>query len=163
MSELNLTGEEMLKWNDVTARKWRDFVNANPALLDIPCDIREAATAGQLLQHIVAVELRYAQRLATLPETEYSAVPYGTGDEILATHDQALALLRAVMADPAYDWAHEIEFMTITAGKLKASRKTIFVHTVMHSIRHYAQLATLARHRGFKPGWPMDYLYMGMV
>jgi len=30
----------------------------------------------------------------------------------------------------------------------------------MHSIRHYAQLATLARQNGFKPDWPMDYLYM---
>ncbi len=163
MSGLNLTGEDLLKWNDLTARKWRDFVTANPALLAVPCDIRDSTTVGQTLQHIVAVELRYAQRLAALPESDYADVKYGSGDEILATHDQAMALLRGVLDDPAYDWAQDIEFMTITAGRIKTSRKAVFIHAVMHSIRHYAQLATLARQHGFKPDWPMDYLYMGMA
>ena len=104
MSELTITGEDLLAWNDVNARKWRDFVTKHPLLLSAPCDIREAATVGQLLQHIVAVELRYAQRLKGLPETDYADVPYRTGDEILATHDHAVALLRIVMADPEYDW-----------------------------------------------------------
>jgi uncharacterized damage-inducible protein DinB len=161
MSELSVSGEDLLKWNDLTARKWRDFVTANPALLVVPCDIRDSATVGRALQHIVAVELRYAQRLAALPESDYADVKYGSGDEILATHDQAMALLRGVLADPAFDWGKEIEFVTITAGKLKASRKTLLVHALMHSIRHYAQLATLARQQGFKPDWQMDYLMMG--
>ena len=163
MNELNVSGEDLLKWNDLTARKWRDLVTANPALLAVPCDIRESGTVGQALQHIVAVELRYAQRLAALPEGDYADVRYDSGDEILATHDQAVALLREVLADPAYDWEQEIEFVTITAGKLKASRKTIFIHAVMHGIRHYAQLATLARQHGFKPDWQMDYLMMGAI
>ena len=161
MSELNLTGEEMLAWNDLTARKWRDLVTEHPELLAVHCDIRDSATVGQALQHIVAVELRYAQRLAALPESDYASVKYGSGDEILATHDQAMTLFRGVLADPAYDWTPEIEFVTISAGKIKASRKTVFVHAVMHGIRHYAQLATLARQHGFKPGWQMDYLMMG--
>ena len=160
MSELALTGEELLAWNDSTTRRWCDFVTANPALLEVPCDIRDAATVGQLLQHIVAVELRYAQRLAGQPESEYSAIPYGTGDEILATHNQAVAILRSLMADPDFDWSHELEFQTITLGKLRSKRKTIFVHALMHALRHYAQLATLARQHGFKPGWHMDYLMM---
>jgi uncharacterized damage-inducible protein DinB len=44
---------------------------------------------------------------------------------------------------------------------MRASRKTIFFHAMLHSIRHYAQLATLVRQRGIKPDWPMDYLIMG--
>jgi uncharacterized damage-inducible protein DinB len=163
MSDLNLSGEELLAWNDVTARKWRDFVNANPAALSVPCDIREEGTVGKLMQHIVAVELRYAQRLALVPETEYSAVPYSTGDEILATHQQAVALFREVMAKPDFDWEQEIEFVTMSAGRMRSSRKTVFVHAMMHSIRHYAQLATLVRQHGFKPDWAMDYLFMNMV
>ena len=51
MSELNITGEDLLAWNDVTARKWRDFVILHPLLLTAPCDIREAATAGSTLLH----------------------------------------------------------------------------------------------------------------
>lgn len=163
MSSLNLSGEELLAWNDLTARKWRDFVTATPAVLAVPCDIREVDTVGKLMQHIVAVELRYAQRLAIVPETEYSAVPYGTGDEILATHLQAVALFRHGLAQPDFDWQQEIEFATISAGRMRSSRKTVFVHAMMHSMRHYAQLATLVRQHGFKPDWPMDYLFMNMV
>lgn len=163
MSELALTGEELLAWNDLTARRWRDFVTANPAVLEVPCDIRDALTAGQLLQHIVAVELRYAERLAGLAETDYAAVNSRTADEILETHDEAVTLLRGLMADSGFDWTHEIEFQTITAGRMKAPRKVVFVHAMMHGIRHYAQLATLVRQHGFKPDWPMDYLFMGIV
>ncbi|CAN5503446.1 hypothetical protein BH10ACI4_BH10ACI4_28840 [soil metagenome] len=160
MSELSLSGEELLAWNDAAANHWRDFVTAHPELLAVPCDIRDAATVGHLLQHIVAVELRYAQRLAGITETEYSAVPFGTADEILATHQQAVTLLQEAMADPNTDWTQEIEFQTISAGRLRATRKAVFVHALMHSIRHYAQLATLARQHGFKPDWAMDYLMM---
>jgi uncharacterized damage-inducible protein DinB len=163
MSELNITGEDLLAWNDVNARKWRDFVTLHPLLLTAPCDIREATSAGQLLQHIVAVELRYAQRLKDLPETHYADVPFRTGDEILDTHNHAMAIVRILLADPDYDWGKEIEFTTISAGKMKSTRKSIFIHLMMHGMRHYAQLATLARQNGFKPDWPMDYLYMEFI
>jgi uncharacterized damage-inducible protein DinB len=33
---------------------------------------------------------------------------------------------------------------------------------VLHSIRHYAQLATLVRQHGYKPTLPGDYLFMGI-
>ena len=45
-------------------------------------------------------------------------------------------------------------------GLARASRKTVFFHAMMHSIRHYAQLATLVRQHGFKTSFPMDYLAM---
>jgi uncharacterized damage-inducible protein DinB len=54
-----------------------------------------------------------------------------------------------------------LAFSTRSAGVLKASRRTVFVHLLMHSIRHYAQLATIVRHNGVKPDWGMDYLLMG--
>jgi uncharacterized damage-inducible protein DinB len=33
---------------------------------------------------------------------------------------------------------------------------------MLHSIRHYGQLATLVRREGIKPNWAMDYLMMDM-
>jgi uncharacterized damage-inducible protein DinB len=35
-------------------------------------------------------------------------------------------------------------------------------HALLHSVRHYGQLATLARQHGVAPDWPMDYLFMDM-
>jgi len=33
---------------------------------------------------------------------------------------------------------------------------------MLHAVRHYAQLATLARHHGVKPDWPMDILMLDL-
>jgi uncharacterized damage-inducible protein DinB len=156
-----LTGEELMAWNDKTAERWRKLLEAHENLLTVPCDIAGVKSIGELMQHIVAVQLRYAERLAGLPETSYDAIAYDTVATLFATHSKGLELFRAMLADPAYDWALEIEFSTRSMGQLVASRKTIFVHALMHSIRHYAQLATLVRQHGVKPDWPMDYLLMG--
>ncbi len=160
MNDPTLAATDLIAWNDVSAQHWHRFATAHPDLLDLPCDIPESGTAAHLLQHVVAVELRYAQRLASQPETEYSDIPCGTADELFATHDHALALIRPMLADPAFDWNQELAFTTISRGRLRASRHVILVHTLMHSIRHYAQLATLARQHGLRPDWPMDFLFL---
>ncbi len=71
MSEPVLTAQEVLKWNEATSNYWRKFLGENPAILAIPCDIAGTKSVAELLQHIVAVELRYAERIAHLPETYY--------------------------------------------------------------------------------------------
>ncbi len=161
MSEPVLTAEEILAWNDKTSQNWRRFLSDHPELLEKPCDVAGAKTIGELLQHIVAVELRYAQRIADLPITEYSGVPYDSVDSIFATHTRAIALFQQSLAADT-DWDEEIEFPTRTAGRLRSNRKTILFHALLHSIRHFAQLATLVRQHGVKPDWQMDYLSMHM-
>lgn len=157
---LSIDPKDLIRWNDLSAQHWRDFALANPDILAISCYIGRAQSVAQFLQHIVAAELRYAQRLAALPESDYADIPYDTADAIFSTHAQALEIIRPLLADESYDWAHEIEFNTISAGRLRASRKAILIHLLMHSVRHYAQLATLARTHGFKPPWPGDYLFV---
>lgn len=55
-----ITGIELLDWVEETSRGWKRLVAAHPEILSFPCDIRETKNVAQLLQHIVAVELRYA-------------------------------------------------------------------------------------------------------
>ena len=158
MNSPALSAEELLAWNEAHAAAWGRLLADHPDLLQAPCDIYSGTTSvGQLLQHIAAVELRYAERLASAPLSDYSKVPYGSSEEIFATHARALEMLRALLADPDFDWEEEIEFTTLTAGRRRATRKAVFQHALLHGIRHYAQLATLARQRGYKPP-PMDYL-----
>jgi uncharacterized damage-inducible protein DinB len=160
MSELSLSGKEMLAWNEKTSDGWRQLISENPEVLAMSCDIMGVKTVGELLQHIVAVELRYAQRLAGEPESDYNDIPFHSAEAIFATHDRTLSLLQPLLADAAFNWSTEIEFQTITAGRIRASRRTILIHLLMHSIRHYAQLATLVRTHGFNPDWPMDFLFV---
>ena len=156
-----LSGEELMAWNDKTAERWQKLLEAHEDLLAVPCDVAGVKCIGELMQHIVAAQLRYAERLAGLPETSYDKIAHDTVAVLFATHTRGVDLLRGMLADPTYDWSQEIEFSTRSMGQLVASRKTIFVHALMHSIRHYAQLATLVRQHGVKPDWPMDYLFMG--
>ena len=157
---LAIPAEKLIAWSDTTTRKFHDFILTNPAVFTLPSDIRNSTTIADTLQHIVAVELRYAQRLASLPESPYEDVPKDTIDAILATHNTAFEILNNLLADPTYDWSAELTYATITAGRLRSSREAILLHLTMHAIRHYAQLATLVRQAGFKPTWSMDYLMM---
>jgi uncharacterized damage-inducible protein DinB len=160
MSEPVLTAQEALKWFETTSTNWRKLLTADPDILSISCDIANSVTVAQLLQHIVAVELRYAERIARLPETDYDKVPFGSVDAIFATHDRALDIYHQSLASDL-DWNQTIDFVTRTYGPASASRKTIFFHAMFHSIRHYAQLGTLTRQNGYKTDWSADYLFMG--
>ena len=159
MSEPVLTTEQLMKWVERTSTGWRDLIDQHPEILTMPCDIMGVSTAGGLLQHIVAVELRYAERLSGMAASDYTQVPYDSAAALYATHERAFALLRALLASNV-DWEEPIEFMTRSRGLVRSKRHTILFHGLLHSIRHYAQLATLVRQHGVAPGWPMDYLFM---
>lgn len=159
MSQPALTAHETMAWVERTSANWRDLIAAHPEILTLPCDIMNVSTAGGLLQHIVAVELRYAEQLSGLAPSDYSTIPFDSADALYATHARASALLRELLAS-GIDWDDKIDYVTRSMGPARSARKTILFHSLLHSIRHYGQLATLVRQHGIKPGWPMDYLMM---
>ena len=162
MSQPVLTAEEVLRWNESTSAAWRKLLGEHPEILGLPCDIARTSSVGQLMQHIVAVELRYAERIAGVPETPYEEIAYDTVDKIYASHDRAVALFQQSLARDL-DWERVMEFTTRSAGTMRASLKTILFHALLHSQRHYAQLGTLIRRHGHQIAPPGDYLFMGMV
>lgn len=160
MAQPALSADELFAWLEKTSANWSALLEAHPEILAMPCDVAGVSTVAALLQHIVAVELRYAERLSGLPATDYAAIPYDSAQVIYRVHQQAAALFREQLQSDV-DWDENIEFVTRSMGTMRASRKTILFHALLHGIRHYAQLATLARQRGVKPDWQMDYLIMG--
>lgn len=159
---LALSVDELLAWSERTHDGWRALLTQHPEALALPCDVREGETVHDLVLHIVAAELRYAERLAGREATTYEALPRGDAAALYATHDRATALLREALAREDVDWEEVLEFQTRSAGVLRATRRTILVHLALHGIRHYAQLATIVRQHGVTPGWGMDYLFMGL-
>jgi uncharacterized damage-inducible protein DinB len=160
MPDPSLSAEDLLAWVDHTAHQWKALITAHPEALTITCDIAGVKSVSQLLQHIVAVQLRYAESLSSLLQTPYEQIPFATPDEIYATHDRSLRMYRELFARPDIDWYESIEFPTRSLGRLRSTRSGIVFHALLHAIRHYAQLATLLRQHGIKPGWQMDYLTM---
>ena len=162
MGALGLSGAELLAWDRRTVDGWRALVEREPAVMDVPCDVYGVTDLRGLMRHIVAVELRYAQRLAGVVESPYEAIGMAA-DAIFATHDEAHGLLTRLATDAAYDWSASQEFVTISWGRVRSQRHTMFAHAILHGTRHWAQAAMLARQAGFKPDWAMDYLAMDAV
>ena len=159
MAQPMLTADEMMAWLDKTSENWRALIEEHPEILAMPCDVMGVGTVARLLHHIVAVELRYAEQFSGLPPTEYAAIPGGSAEAIFATHERAMTMLRELLAADG-DWDAKFDFVTRSMGPMRSTRKTVLFHAMLHGIRHYAQLATLVRQHGIKPGWPMDYLMM---
>jgi uncharacterized damage-inducible protein DinB len=159
MSQAALTAEETMAWVERTSTGWRDLIVAHPEILALPCDVTNVSTVGELLQHIVAVELRYAEQLTGLPPSDYSTIPFDSAEALYATHSRAAALVRELLASDL-NWDEKVDYVTRSMGPMRSARKTILFHSLLHSIRHYGQLATLVRQHGIKPGWQMDYLVM---
>ena len=51
-----------------------------------------------------------------------------------------------------------LEFRTLTAGMVRASRYRITANLVNHGVRHWAQIATVLRQHGMGDQWPHDLL-----
>jgi uncharacterized damage-inducible protein DinB len=162
MNEPTLTASELIAWLEKTSTGWRQLLTSHPELLTTSCDIVGVQTVAQLLQHIVAVELRYAERLSDLPATDYANIPFDSVESLYSTHERAIALYRKLLVSDI-DWNAPIEYTTRAMGPTRSTRKTILFHALLHGIRHYAQLATLVRQQGIKPGWTMDYLAMDIA
>ena len=159
MAQPGLSADEVMAWLEKTSMNWKALIEAHPEILAMPCDVMEVGTVNRLLQHIVAVELRYAEQLSGLPPSDYSTVACDSAAAIYATHERAMKMFRELLAG-ATDWDARFDYVTRSMGPARSRRKTILFHALMHAIRHYAQLATLVRQHGIKPGWQMDYLVM---
>ena len=155
-----ITGSELQEWVEDMSRGWKQVITAHPEVLSFPCDIRGTRSVAELLQHIVAAELRYAEQLNGFPQTPYESIPCDSVDTIYATHDRAMELLSPLLDRDEAFWEEVLEFKTRSAGPLRTSRRTVLVHLLTHAVRHYAQLATLVRQHGVDHHLVMDYILL---
>jgi uncharacterized damage-inducible protein DinB len=152
---------ELLGANEAETKKWRTWFERQPAaVLDVPLSIALAKNVREFLLHIFAVELRYAERLTGLPVTDYETLSKGSVAELFAIGERARAMYRDYFAAATdEDLAVVMEFPTRTAGTVRASKRKMFAHAMLHGVRHWAQLATALREAGYPTDWGKDFLY----
>jgi hypothetical protein len=90
-----LTFEELLIWNDEVSQWWKAHLDASPELLELPCGIGGAANVQALVRHIWVAELRWAHRLAGLPEIVVDDLPTGPLDKLYGLRDPGQARRRS--------------------------------------------------------------------
>jgi uncharacterized damage-inducible protein DinB len=157
-TDVGISLEELLAWSDEAAHDWKSHFEAHPAVLELPCGINNAADVQALVRHIWGAELRWSERLAGLPSTE---VPVGPLDALFATHTKAIELYRGLLAEPVARWdePYELNVDWLPPEKRLMSRRKTACHSLLHSQRHYAQLATLVRVAGYPVAARGDLLF----
>jgi uncharacterized damage-inducible protein DinB len=162
---------ELLDYSAEESNHWRDFFKQHADALDIPCDIAGTKSVRELVLHIVIVQMRYAERLLSMPITEYETLAARLslgegkpGEELFALGRKSLEDLRsfAIAANDS-DWDGLLTFPTRSAGQLTASRRKIFIHALLHGVRHWAQLSTYLRQKGYKQDWQHDFIFSGVI
>ena len=155
-----LTLSELLDWCVESANFWKAHLEANPALLQLPCDIGGTANVQEFVRHIWAVELNWGQRISGLPLTDRKEMPTGPLDALFGLHLKAVETFRALIDDPAQSWAATQTLKTpwLPPEGLTVSNRNMLAHVLFHGQRHWAQLATLVRAQGFPSGFKGDLL-----
>ena len=159
-----LTPEELLAFCSEEHQRWRRWLQANPNALDLPSDIARTTNVRELVLHIVLVELRYSERLLNKEVTQYEGIPTDNLDRLFAIAKQAEDNFRNFFKIATEsDWDEVLTFPTRSAGTLTASKRKMFVHALLHGMRHWAQLSTLLRQRGLPQDWPHDFLMSTVI
>lgn len=150
---------ELLDFAEEESRHWHEWFTKTPQALDVKIDIATAPDVRTLVLHIVAVELRYAEWLLGEPITPWQSISTGSADTLFAASDAAFSKFRKLVESaPPEQWEERMAFPKPMEG-LKASRRKCFLHTILHSVRHWAQLATALRTAGFKQDWQHDFIF----
>jgi uncharacterized damage-inducible protein DinB len=156
-----ITLEELLIWNQESAAFWKSHLDANPALLDLPCSIDNSGVVQELVRHIWVAELRWAQCIAGQPMTPRADFPKGPLNALFALHQQFVSSMSALLHDPAHDWEQVVtlQYEWLPPHLRNASRRKLAGHVLFHSERHWAQLATHLRTAGFPSDFRGDFLF----
>jgi uncharacterized damage-inducible protein DinB len=155
---------ELLHWERAELDAWERFFRQHPEALDFPfapedgADARMSTVRG-VVHHIVAVERRYADRLAGAEVTAYDAIPQQPADALFAAaRDANRRVAEWVASATEADLARVLEFGTISAGVHRGTARKIAAHAILHGVRTWAQVATVVRLRGVPSGWQHDLL-----
>ena len=156
---------ELLAYTDAETERWHAWLREQPPeVLETRIGEGSRTTVRDLIGHVFAAELRYAQRLLGRPETSYDQLEMGSLDALWRIHAESRRLLRDYLdAAPAGERERVLTFNTRTLGPLSASAHKIVVHTFLHGIRHWAQIATALRQGGHGPQWEHDWLLSDAV
>ena len=161
-----ITFDELLRHNEEETERWHEFFSTHPEALDITVDMAQSESIRAVLVHIMAVELLYSERIQGIFRATFAASDFPSGDveALFRTGAKARASFRELLGPYSdQDWGETLSFPTKTAGTLTASRRKIFVHAMLHSMRHWAQLATTLRQKGFKQDWQHDFLFTKVI
>jgi uncharacterized damage-inducible protein DinB len=157
--------EMLVAYVEEETKRWRQwFAQAPLETLAIPLGRGADGAVRTLIKHIFAVELRYAQRLVGEPVSGYEELPCDTVEQLWGIHERA-GVLRDRFLQRAGDDEMEQVLVSETRklGRIESRAHVVVTHTLIHGIRHWAQIAALLREHGHRGLWEHDWLLSPVV
>lgn len=158
---LTITLDELLIWSDEERAKWSPWFHANSAALDVVMqEGGRFSTIGALVDHIFLIERRHTLRLQGVKE-----LPTQTGvvakdvDGLWRYAEESRQGLRAFLPTLALADANTPRDVVVATGTYPLSPRKLLFHMVLHEVRHWAQIAAVARGAGFTPPGDHDLFY----
>lgn len=157
---MELTIDELLRYTDEERAKWELwFEGINEDLLTMPVAGEKETTIGRLIVHIFGAEMRYVERLRDEPLTDYRDRPAATVAEVFGFGIVTRQAMRNLITPlKPTDWIRDVEFL-VAGYHIRATVRKLLGHTLIHEIRHWAQISRLVRERGFVPPGEHDLLF----
>lgn len=146
---------------DAETERWREwFRTEGSAALDLSIGSGSERTIRALVKHVFAAELRYAQRLVGDPVSTYESLADRTVTELWAIHEAAAVIRDRFLREATpEDLERVVVSDTRKLGRVETRAQTVLVHTLIHSIRHWAQIAAVLRQHGHADLWEHDWLF----
>lgn len=140
--------------------RWRAwFEAAPPGVLDLPLGPGAEGTLRTLVKHVFAVELRYAQRLAGEPVSGYHELADESVAQLWRIHRAANETRARFLAGASAEALDRVLVSeTRKLGRIESRAHTVLVHSLLHGVRHWAQVALVLRQHGHGGLWEHDWL-----
>jgi uncharacterized damage-inducible protein DinB len=157
---LSITFDEMMRYTNTEREKWRHWLGDHAIALDAPIQPGgRLPTVGKLIDHIFLVERRHLQRLTSQPLSESTGL---TGHNAPPLFDYGASVRRELekyVADLGDDEVDTLRTFEVREKKWPMTPRKLLFHTLLHEIRHWAQIALAVRLAGLEPPGDHDLFY----
>lgn len=158
MMGLGISFEELLRYEEEQTQQWREFFARRPHLLKV--EVSSTDDMGKLLFHMFAAEYRSAQRLLGETMVMDADLRRSNVDELFEIAAEARRKLRQYLASATNESLEQSQtFPSHTLGEFRATPKKLLTHALVHSIRHWAQVARVLRENGQRADFSHDVLF----
>ena len=161
---LALTLDELLAYTEEERGKWRNWLAANPAAMALRLQPEgRFATVAALIDHIFLVEARHVARLRGGQVPTASGIEEGDRDALFRYAAETRDALRAFTRTLDDVEAQRPREFTVQSGTFRMTPRKLLLHIPLHEVRHWAQIALVARQAGFAPPGNHDLFYSKAV
>jgi uncharacterized damage-inducible protein DinB len=158
---IGISFADLLRYNESEATKWRVWFEARPPeLLDVPFGnaAKRMGNVREMIWHIFITEWVYACVLNGETYEGWDQFRRGTVAELFSIGEHARAGLRKCLSNATDSGMATSVTLSAAGFTVTGSARKFLTHTFVHSLRHWAQLATVLRQQGHETDWPHDFV-----